>query len=188
MNLVLASLKVEKCWACWKGSRQNSSLHFILNNPYYSAVLWTWGKTVSFSWLADPRWASDNLPRITALAGTLGAFLNCEKCLKILFIYTYSKLLFFFPPQANYKICCNHFQEMGSSYLSKLCTCCLCPIFFQHPHTSLCWLGSVKAIMVIGSEMIFFSCSAKEIGMDAIHLRCSPCFKYHHLAVASLQT
>lgn len=42
------------------------------------------------------------------------------------------------------------------------------------PHTSL-WLGGVKAVMVISSEMIFCSHSAKEIGMDVIHLGCSPC-------------
>jgi len=50
--------------------------------------------------------------------------------------------------------------------------------FFQHSHTPLGSLGSVKAIMVIGSEMIFCSHSAKEIGMDVIHLGCSPCCKY----------
>lgn len=92
--------------------------------------------------------------------------------------YLYSFQFAFFFSHANYKKCCKHFLEVRSSYLSKLCACCWCLLFFQHPHTSLCRLGSVKAIMVIRSEMIFCSHSAKEIAMDVIRLGWSPCCRY----------
>lgn len=79
------------------------------------------------------------------------------------------------------KITVNIFLEMGSSYLSLLLLGRVFFFFFvsffsQHSHTSL-ELKSVKAIMVIGSEMIFCSHSARHIGVDVIHLGCRPCCK-----------
>lgn len=65
-----------------------------------------------------------------------------------------------------YPCCC----WVGCSFFS------LFHFFSQHSHTSL-ELKSVKAIMVIGSEMIFCSHSARHIGVDVIHLGCRPCCK-----------
>lgn len=95
-----ASLKLGKCWACWRAGRWSfSTCTSFKLNPDCSAVLWTWEEPFSFSGCADPTGFAlsfRNLPWIAALAGTLGAIPNCEKHFKILFIYTHSNLPFSF--------------------------------------------------------------------------------------------
>lgn len=144
-------------------------------------VLWTWGN-FSFSQLADRTGFALSF-RYSCRDHCFGWYIRSHSELWKTFQNPFYLYLFQIasppPPQANNWNYCKHFLEMGSCYLSKLCLCLLfMSCFLQHPHTSLCWMGSVKVIMVIGVEMIFCFHSAKEIGMDAIHLGCSPCCIY----------
>jgi len=147
VNLVFAGLNLGQCWACWQANKQSfctctsfKVIHIILQFSQSGKKL---SVLVGLQILQALLSASDDLPGITALAGTLGAILNCEKHFKILFIYTPSKLplsfffFFFFPHRLIIKIAVNVFWRGDLPiYHNFVCACCYVLFLSTFPHST----------------------------------------------------
>lgn len=134
VNLVFASLKLGNCWACWKGGRRSfsSCTSFkLIHIP------------LQFSELGEklPLFLNLQMPQALLsasdiLQGLLLWLVHQElwKTLQNPFIYTYSKLPFFFLHRLIIKIAVNNFCRWDLPiYLNFVCACCLCPLFFNSP-------------------------------------------------------